>query len=298
MSKVNNFFFKKRKINAKVLVCILVFLAIFTPYVAIDNYSLDIETLSIKSAKIPYEFDGYKIAHISDFHNRESLKFQDKVTTALREAEPDIIVITGDIIDKQRTNTKTALLFAGELTTIAPVYYVRGNHEVTVQRNYPILYTDFINKLEALGVRILNNECVAIQISPSAKINVFGLEELYVSSDYLTNNSAVADNYCRELNVNKEEFNILLAHHPEQFSVYSKYGFDAVFSGHAHGGQFRIFGQGISAPDQGFFPEFTGGLYEQDGTQMILSRGLGNSTFPFRLFNKPHLIIAELKVIY
>ncbi len=298
MSKVKDFFFKKRKVNVKVLVAILVFSALFTPYVAFDNYNLDTETISVKSKKIPYEFDGYKIAHVSDFHNRESLDFQDKIIKSLREARPDIIVVTGDIIDKTRTNTKTALLFAGELTTIAPVYYIRGNHEVTVQLEFSILYTDFISKLKALGVRILDNEGVTIQLSPSAKINLFGLEEFYADSDYLTNSDAVADGFCRELNINKDEFNILLAHHPEQLHTYSEYGFDVVFSGHAHAGQFRFFGQGILAPDQGFFPKYTSGLYEQGGTQMILSRGLGNSTFPFRLFNRPHLIIAELDVQY
>ncbi len=298
MGKVKDFFFKKRKVNIKALAVILVFATIFTVFVVYGNYSLETETIAVKSTKIPYEFDGYKIAHVSDFHNRESDKFQENVISALREAEPDIIVITGDIIDKHRTNTKTALLFAGELLTIAPVYYVRGNHEFYVQQNFYILHNDFIKKLEALGVKVMMNESVKLELSPGAVINLYGMDELYAYGANIDYTEETARKFCQEFNVNKDEFNVLLSHHPERIDIYAEYGFDAVFSGHAHAGQFRFFGQGILAPDQGWFPKYTSGLYEVNGSQLVLSRGLGNSTFPFRLFNKPHLIIAELDVQY
>ena len=170
-----------------------------------------------------------------------------------------------------------------------------GNHEIHFSRMYVEEYNEYINSIEKLGVNILLNEQVEIQNKNKEHINLFGIDELYNYSGDYTLFGEVIDSLVQNFRIPDDEFNILLAHHPEQLETYSDYSFDLVFSGHAHGGQVRIFGQGIIAPNQGVFPEYTSGLYEMNGTQLVVSRGIGNSRFPLRLFNRPHLIITELK---
>lgn len=296
MNKLKEFLFKKRNLSRKSVIILLVISVLCASYITYDNFQLDTEYIEIETDKLSKSFDGFKIAHVSDFHNRENEDFDKKIIASLEEANPNIIVVTGDLVDRTRTNVKVALAFAAKLVTIAPVYYVMGNHEATVQDNYNILFNDMLKKLEAMGVTLLRNEQTKILLPDGANFNIYGLDEqyFYCGPDDIAD---VTAQFCDDFVIKEDEFNILLAHHPEQLPVYSDYDFDLVFSGHAHAGQFRIFGQGILAPDQGFFPEYTSGLYEMGETKLILSRGLGNSIFPFRLFNQSHLIITELKVL-
>ncbi len=297
MQKIKEFFYKKRKADFKILAVILVFSVIFGSLTFLDNISIEVEEITLKNLKIPKTFNGYKIAHISDFHNRENKVFLEKIVITLKENNPDIIFLTGDMVDELRTNTKVALSLIKKLTEIAPVYYVFGNHESDVEKHYPVLFIDYINKLENMGVVIMNNNKISVSNPKGDKINIYGLDELYSYTGDYSLLPSVADSFLSEFEINNNEYNVLLAHHPEQIDTYTKYGFDLVFSGHAHGGQIIIFGKGIIAPNQGLFPEYTSGMYLKDDTRLIVSRGLGNSRFPFRIFNKPHIIIAELKSI-
>ena len=88
---------------------------------------------------------------------------------------------------------------------------------------------------------------------------------------------------------------ILLSHRPELFESYVSCNIDLVLSGHAHGGQFRLpFIGGLIAPDQGIFPKYDAGLFTNGSTNMIVSRGLGNSIIPIRFNNRPEVIVIEL----
>lgn len=296
MDKIKAILFKKRKLTLKSLVFLIVIFIVSASLIVYDNFQLDTEYIKIESEKLSDEFDGYRIAHISDYHNRKNELFDKKIIDSLNESQPDIIVITGDLIDTSKPDVDVAVSFTEKLLCVAPVYYIMGNHESNIYFRDKSLFEDMLDELEKLGVVILKNDYTRVFVSDKSSYNLYGLDEPY----FHCGAGAVAgatDKLCKEFTLNDSEFNVLLAHHPEQLPIYSKYGFDLVLSGHAHAGQFRVFNQGVYAPDQGFLPKYTGGLYELGKTRLVLSRGLGNSVFPFRVFNQAHMIVVEIKVI-
>lgn len=147
----------------------------------------------------------------------------------------------------------------------------------------------FIEALRSSGVSVLSSETVELQKDNSV-IFLSGIDDLYKRSYPL---DAAAEYLC-DSTYPGDGLNILLSHQPQMLEIYSAHNFDLVFCGHAHGGQIRLFGQGIFAPDQGYFPKYTGGVYELDGTTEIVSRGIGNSVIPVRLFDRPELVYCTL----
>jgi len=142
-----------------------------------------------------------------------------------------------------------------------------------------------LDGLEEAGVRILDNEMVVIE-SGGSSFNLVGIDDVSLGS------GRVAE----KLDIEKDAYNVVLAHEPQYLDWYSQLGADIVLTGHAHGGQFRFpFIGAVYAPDQGFNPELTEGVYESGRTHMFISRGLGNSVFPFRLFNDPEIVYIDIK---
>ena len=259
--------------------CLL--LALLTIWLHWGNTALEVNTFVIADEKIPSAFDGFRIAQVSDLHNAP---FWEKVVEALKAAEPDLIVLTGDLIDSSNTDVAAALDFAEKAAEIAPCYYVSGNHEAWS----PGVWDDLRDGLIRAGVVLLEDEKVCLE-REGESVTLLGLRDPAFGSDQ----HAVLE----ALTAGEEGFTVLLSHRPERFALYVQSGIDLVFSGHAHGGQFRIpvLG-GVIAPDQGLFPEYDGGLYEKKGTAMLVSRGIGNSIIPLRINNRPEIILAEWKV--
>ena len=207
----------------------------------------------------------------------------------LEAAQPDIIVLTGDLIDSRKTDIGVAGSLAEKAVEIAPTYFVTGNHEARIDG-----YDELRNNLIAAGVTVLENEAVAIE-KDGDEITLLGVNDPSFQTDYLIGDSASVVQSALDGLADDEQYTILLSHRPELFETYADASVDLVFSGHAHGGQFRIpFLGGVIAPNQGFFPKYDAGLYTQGNTNMVVSRGLGNSLFPFRVNNRPELIIVEL----
>lgn len=258
------------------------------------NFSLDVQEIHIVSEKIPDSYNNFLIAHITDYHNRSSKLIDKQIFDSLNEEKPDIIVITGDIIDSSKTDTDVALAFAEKLCDIAPVYYVPGNHEAKVFKAGGSVYDDLLSDLSEIGVNILAKQKETLTNAEGDSITLYGIDDPYFNGGYdqVFQNTEVM---CEKLDFDDSDFNILLAHHPETLSVYYKYGVDLVFSGHAHGGQITLFGKAVMAPDQQVFPPYTSGLYQMGETQLVLSRGIGYSLVPLRVFCRPHLVYAELK---
>lgn len=238
----------------------------------IDQTKYDIYTSNNEDKEI------LKIVQVSDLHNKEFGKDNDILINKIKDMQPDVIAITGDYIDKYRTNTDISLKLSEELVKIAPVYYINGNHEKFINEDK---YFEFENQLREVGVNILLNNTV----NYNDKIELIGLDDGYLTSKDGTLKFIVD-------NIDNSKIKILLAHEPQELEWYAECGIDLVLSGHAHGGQIRIpfTDVGLIAPDQGFFPKYTSGMYEIENTKMIVSRGLGNSIFPIRLFNKPELV--------
>lgn len=278
---------KKRIVVLTILAIILLTLIIWTAW---GNTALELNTYTITSEKLPEAFNGYRIAHISDLHNAEMGKDNEKLLSMLREAEPDIIAITGDLIDSRDTNIEIALHFAKEAVKIAPCYYVTGNHEARVSE-----YNDLKEGLNELGVIVLEDEKVEIK-QYGEKIVLLGVDDPSFQTDYLHGDSVtVMRGNLQELKNEEYAYTVLLSHRPELFETYVESGVDLVLSGHAHGGQFRLpFVGGLVAPNQGLFPKYETGLYTCNSTNMLVSRGIGNSIIPFRFNNRPEVILIEL----
>lgn len=244
-----------------------------------QNSMLTISRYSYASAEISKELNGFKIVQISDLHNKRFGKDQWRLLKKTADLEPDIIVITGDIVDSNHTNIDNALEFAEGAAEIAPTYYVTGNHEHWLDDDE---FESLIAGLRESGVVILDDKQIEIEKN-DAHFSLIGLDDLSLDGNVLKN-----------MNLDDDEFNILLAHEPQYIVGYSMANIDLALTGHAHGGQFRLpFIGGVVAPDQGFFPKYTEGSHMSGGMTMIISRGLGNSIIPVRLFNFPEIVCVE-----
>ncbi len=251
-------------------------------YVLWANKAVTTTNITVTSPALPPAFDGFRIAHISDLHNDELGKNHRDLVRALKKAQPDIIAITGDMIDARRTNIPCALRFAKQALEIAPCYYVMGNHEARIP-----VYPELEHGLVHLGVTVLRNDTATLQRGDAA-ITMIGLDDPSITPNF--------HQILWELAQSTENFKLLLCHRPEEFHSYCKANIHLALCGHAHGGQVRIpFVGGVIAPHQGWFPYFDSGLYTYNQTNMIVSRGLGNSLCPLRVNNRPELVIATLK---
>lgn len=287
--------FKKKSFNKKTFFRVTaVFLAVCIAALIYGNFRLDVQEIHINTDKLPESYHNYLIAHISDYHNRKSKITDKQIFDSLNAEQPDIIVVTGDIVDSTHTDIDVAVDFAAKLCETAPVYYVTGNHESNVLRDGKD-FDRLIKGLTDVGVTVLRNGKVTVENSAGDTFTLCGIDDPYFYGGY-DQVFQRTDALCEELSIDKNDFNVLLAHHPETLAVYYKHGFDLVFSGHAHGGQVTLFGKAIMAPDQVYFPPYTSGLYKMGETQLVLSRGIGYSLFPLRVFCRPHLVYAEFKI--
>lgn len=230
-----------------------------------------------------YEFDEdiegeiVKIVQISDLHNKEFGEDNETLINKIKELEPDIIVLTGDFIDSSHTDIEVAVTAAEQMAVI-PVYFITGNHELELDTEE---YIELQDNLEEAGVHVLYNEV----IDWNDDIQIIGLDDGRLKSTDSTLESLMEE--CDE-----DKVSVLLAHEPQEIDWYVECGADIVLSGHAHGGQIRIpfTNIGVVAPNQGLFPEYTAGIYTDSGTSMVVSRGLGNSILPLRMFNQPEIV--------
>lgn len=200
-------------------------------------------------------------------------------------------MITGDLVDSGHTDIDIAIRFAEEAARIAPVYYVTGNHEARLSQ-----YDRLRNGLEAAGVSMLEDRAVELE-RDGEKITLVGLSDpdFTVRSDIFGEVPAMVSTKLDSLADTESSYTILLSHRPELFESYASSGIDLVLSGHAHGGQFRLpFIGGLVAPNQGLFPKYDAGVYMESSTQMVVSRGIGNSIIPVRFNNRPEIVIVEL----
>ena len=258
-----------------------------------QNNAITVTDFVINSNKVPQSFEGYKIVQLSDLHNKLFGENQEKLTKKVEGLHPDLILVTGDLIDRRKYNEEPSIVLMQELVKIAPVYYVTGNHEWGSGK----FLNSLQDKLIDLGVNVMRNSHDTIK-KDEDEIYLIGIDDPTINTDesyadYNIAESAIEDSM--EGLGNKGSYKILLSHRPELFSLYQKFDIDLIFSGHAHGGQIRIpFIGGLIAPGQGLFPEYISGKYDEGNSTLIVNRGLGNSLFPQRILNKPEIILVTL----
>lgn len=242
---------------------------------------------TVASEELPQAFDGARIVQVSDLHNATFGRNQSSLIEKVEAASPDAIFLTGDLVDSNRYDLDSSLILVDALVEMSEVYYVTGNHEVASNKVEEIL-----GALRERGVTVLENDSVE-WAKEGESVQIAGIDDPLMEPDIHEEEATQQSLANAQMT---EDFTLLLAHRPEYLPIYADYGVDVVFSGHAHGGQIRIPGiGGLIAPGQGWFPKVTEGIFEVDQSQMVVSRGLGNSTFPVRIFNLPEIVVVTLE---
>ena len=263
-----------------------------------------IVTTEYKLNLLNVEAEILRIVQVSDLQSRSFGKGQRNLLNKVAKAKPDIIVITGDLIDRNFTDYEKAMDAVKGLASIAKVFYVQGNHEESLQVE---AYRDFLMKSEKYMEILLDRR---YEFTKSGRVFcIGGLSEKTV--DKSRGNDRNNRNHDEKLIIDAAEeiftdaegdVKILLSHEPQLIDIYAKTSCDLVMSGHAHGGQFRIpfVNIGLYSPEQGLFPKYYQGVHQCQGKDghrmnMVISRGLGNSKFPVRLFNRPEIVLLKIK---
>ena len=276
------------KLYSKKLAFLMVFIICAAIFFIWQNNTIVVTNYNYINSKLPSDFEGCKIVQISDLHSKN---FNSRLSKKVQEAKPDIIVITGDLIDRRDTNTDVVDKLLAQISPIAPLFFVSGNHEQST-KEYSALQETF----KKYNVTVMDNYYVKLEKGVSV-IGLMGIADPEVQKE--DSDAVYMEKGLKALmQQSKTDFNILLSHRPEQFNVYQNMKVDLVFSGHAHGGQIRLpFIGGLLAPNQGYYPKYTNGIYNQGATSMVVSRGLGNSIFPIRIFNPPEIVVVTLKEV-
>lgn len=285
---------------------IFIFIGIFILmylYIKYNVNTLEVTKYVVENKKVPKEFDGYNIVQISDLHSKLFGENNKKLIQKIKSLNPDIVVVTGDLIDGENNNYNVALDFMKEISKLYRVYYIIGNHEQkSLIKKYKDEYKDYFNKLHQIDFVNLDNNKVEI-VKGDSNINLYGLTVPYSCYKYLFDNqetTSIDIDFLEEKlgKVDKEQFNILLAHTPFYFDEYEKWGADLTLCGHVHGGIVRLpLVGGLLSPDRKFFPKYDLGEYIKNKSTMIVSKGLGGSKVLIRVNCKPEIVNIKLKNI-
>ena len=285
---------------------IFIFIGIFILmylYIKYNVNTLEVTKYVVENKKVPKEFDGYNIVQISDLHSKLFGENNKKLIQKIKSLNPDIVVVTGDLIDGENNNYNVALDFMKEISKLYRVYYIIGNHEQkSLIKKYKDDYKDYFNKLHQIDFVNLDNNKVEI-VKGDSNINLYGLTVPYSCYKYLFDNqetTSIDIDFLEEKlgKVDREQFNILLAHTPFYFDEYEKWGADLTLCGHVHGGIVRLpLVGGLLSPDRKFFPKYDLGEYIKNKSTMIVSKGLGGSKVLIRVNCKPEIVNIKLKNI-
>lgn len=258
---------------------ILVILAL----IALDE-RLTLRTYTVVSPKLTAEV---RLAVVTDFHSSDNA---DDVVAMVASCAPDAVLLVGDLFDDDTANRppERTLSLMRQLSAQYPCYYVSGNHEAWTGE-MDALY----QQTEEAGVTVLRMSSGVLTVR-GQRIALCGIPDPY---EMVFSGAPDTEEQIRQAmeNVDSADFTVLLTHRPELLAKYAQFPLDLVVSGHAHGGQVRIPGvlNGLYAPNQGWFPKLAGGAYTQDGTTLIVSRGLAVRTRLPRIFNRPEVVLVR-----
>lgn len=279
----------------KILLLLIVILALFSCMVmVIDCNRFVIREYHCENKRLKKPL---KIVQLSDLHNKSFGKGNSRLIRAIKELNPDLIIVSGDMYTSlPGKETVTAQKLLEELVKSYPVYYANGNHEQKTKEEteeFGSLYEDYRQKLSGMGIHFLSNEHVYLK---DYNISLYGLEIHRHYYRKFRKQILGADQVREYLGVpDPSSFHMMIAHNPDFFEAYAAWGADLVFAGHVHGGLMRlpILG-GVIAPSMKLFPKYDGGEFHEGNATMILSRGLGTHTLPIRIFNPGELVVVKL----
>ena len=276
---------RKRRLPGFLLFSALAVLAAL--FLRWDNTALQTTHFDPVFADLPEGFDGCRVAVLGDLHSAYFGEDNQRLLEAVRKARPDYIFLVGDLLDATRAvPADYAARTAAGLAAIAPTYYVTGNHEWAVGG-----VPELKDTLGAHGVTVLSNQFTTLERNGDVVV-LAGIDDPNGYADQKTPEEVATEIYASY----GDPFWVLLAHRNNLFAPqYSLLGADLVVSGHGHGGIIRLpFTDGLLSVDRTFFPFYTAGLYEENGSCLFVTRGLGNSGPTFRLFNRPEVAVLTL----
>lgn len=287
----------------KILIALLLAALAVLCFLFYGNNSIQRSTFHLSVDKLPRDHPGLRIVHISDLHGKRFGGHNRRLARAVAGLDPDLVLVSGDMIDSHRDDGSPFIDLLHELQQRYPVYCSLGNHEQIVRGMAGTeRYARFAEKAAEAGAILLDNERVEY-VKDGAVFGIYGFTAaLYHYSSQSTTEiweeaalktAFIEDKLGRPQD---DEIAILLAHNPKYFTKYADWGPDLVCAGHIHGGVVRLpFWGGVLSPDKTFFPPYSAGLYRSGESTMHVSRGLGNSVIPCRIFNRPDLslIIVE-----
>ena len=278
---------RSRRHPRRTALVLLVLAAALAAFVWWENTALQVTHFDPAFQDLPAGFDGCRLLVLSDLHSAEFGEDNEALLSAARAESPDYILLLGDLPDRFRGLPEGyAETLAEGLSAIAPTYYVTGNHEWALG-DVPALKA----ALTAHGVTVLSNQFVPLERNGDT-IVLAGIDDPNGYADQKTPEELAVELYAAW----GDPFWLLLAHRNDRFPTqYSLLGADLVLSGHAHGGMIRLPGtDGLISHDWDFFPSYTAGFYEENGSALFATRGLGNSGPSFRLFNRPEAAVLTL----
>jgi Predicted phosphohydrolases len=262
-----------------------------------ENHLLSVSEYRVSSGKIPPAFDGYRILQLSDLHSACFGKNNARLMKKVLEAQPDLVVLTGDMITRTDTDYEVFFSLARALAKKYTVYYVIGNHEQDME---PAALKAYLRRVKNLGLHVLDNEKVQLCRGDDC-VDLYGMWfslKYYKEAKHITRHERFGRREMRRImgNCDASRFGILLTHDPLCFEVYAGWGADLTLCGHVHGGMIRLpFAGGLLSPEREFFPKYSGGVYEIGEQRMIVSRGLGSGVFGARINNLPELVVITLR---
>lgn len=264
-----------------------------------SGFFLVTSTYQVASSKLPASFDGYTIVQLSDYHSANL--FHNRVLERIRKIDPDLVVMTGDMITNKSEDFEDFLTLAKEITADYLVYYIVGNHEQGLAYNHSVSsdrLDQLLTELAEEGVHILDNEKISLT-KGSDSIDLYGLWfnlRYYNNPQGDTSYTFGSNEITQLLGTKSDHFSILLTHNPGYFATYSKWGADLTLTGHIHGGIIRlpILG-GVLSPDYVFFPQYDKGAYYDKDHEMIVSSGIGSGSIIPRFYNCPEVVKIVLQ---
>ena len=278
---------RARWIRRGVILAAVIALIVWALYAGLTVRHYEVQSSNVQGGA------SVRIVVVADLHSHMYGDGQQTLIDMISAQEPDLIALVGDIVDDDEPQDG-ACMFLEKVAGIAPTYYVSGNHE------YWSGQCDNIKEMIAgYGITVLENERIDISVN-GVRLCICGIDDPEVL-EYTNDDAIMAMESPDELlerfdDLEEDTVNVLLAHRPERVDAYRQYDFDLVLSGHAHGGQVRIplILNGLFAPDQGYFPEYAGGVYESGGQTMIVSRGLSLNARVPRVWNPPEVVVVDI----
>ena len=290
----NNIISKRRGRRGRVFLILLLIICLLIGALLIDSNTRIVTTeYELRYRNLPAGFDGYRIAVLSDVHASQYGEDNERLLSMVCAAQPDIIAITGDLIDGYskppvEDQIEIALTLASGLVKLAPVYYITGNHDWNsgaVRQMIPLL--------EECGVTVLRNKYTKL-ISGGDTVILAGTDDPNGPADMIKPDELVGKIRAAE---RSDNFIIMLEHRNNNLRLYSEIGVNLVLSGHAHGGVIRLpFTDGLFGPQRDLFPTYTSGVYTMGDTNLVVSRGVGNHTGLPRFLNNPEIVVVTLKL--